>query len=347
MRQGRYIVLCAVAFLSGDLFGGWVPFPAWSYLAAALLPAFLFVFYRRWPLILTTLFLLGAAAVQSARLPALPSPPGHLERLCHEMKRRCSDRIDGWIPAGGERGVAKALAIGDKRELDRAVRNAYRNSGASHLLALSGLHVGILYKLLVALLFPLSASTWLRRIRSLLVIAMLWCYAAISGLSPSISRAALMITFYEGAALVGRRSDGLCSLAASALLITLLDPESPREIGFQLSFSACLGIFLFHPYLKKVLHTRLRSLNAIWNAASLAISCQITTALPVWLYFRSFPKYFLITNLVTLPLVTGALYLTVSCFLLSLCNISPEFPAIFLHKCLQMLNRATSIISNL
>ena len=347
MRQGRYIVLCAAAFLSGDLFGGWVPLPSWAFLAAALLLTLILLLrHVRW-LIPATFFLLGAAAVQEARIPSPPSPPGALEQLCAGLKRRCSGMIDAWLPAGGERGVAKALVIGDKRELDRDIRNAYRSSGASHLLALSGLHVGILYKLLAALLFPLAASPRLRRFRSLLIVTMLWGYAAVSGLSPSISRAALMITFYEGAAMAGRRSDGLCSLAASALLITLLDPEAPREIGFQLSFGACLGIFLFYPFLKGLLHTRLRSLNAIWNGASLAIACQLTTALPVWLYFRSFPKYFLITNLLTLPLVTAALYLAVSCFLLSLCNIPTGVPAGFLLKCLQILNETTSAISNL
>lgn len=347
MRQGRYIVLCATAFLAGDLLGGWVPFPAGVWFAAALLFTLLSLFRRSWALILTVFALLGAAAVQSARIPSPPSQPGYLEKQCLQLQRRCSGQLDKILPEGAERAVAKALAFGDKHELDRATKQAYRASGASHLLALSGLHVGILYKLTLALLFPLAFSVPLRRVRSLLVIALLWGYAALSGLSPSISRAALMITVYEGAALIGRRSDGLCSLGISALLIALLNPEAPREIGFQLSFAACLGIFLFHPFLSGLLRTRLRSLKAIWSCASLALSCQMTCALPVWLYFHSFPRYFLITNLLTLPVVTASLYLTVACLLLSVFDLSPSFLSPILLKILQFLNYTTATIADL
>ena len=347
MRQGRNIVLCATAFLAGDLLGGWIPFPAGAWLAAALLFTVLSLFKRSTALILTTFALLGATALQNARIPSTPSPPGFLAQRCAALQMRCSRQLDKVLPEGEERAVAKALAVGDKSELSRATKGAYRASGASHLLALSGLHVGILYKLLVAMLFPLALSVPLRRVRSLLVIALLWGYAAISGLSPSISRAALMITLYEGATLIGRRSDGLCSLGVSALLITLLNPEAPREIGFQLSFSACLGIFLFYPYFKRMLQTRLRLLRAVWDGASLAIACQLTTAAPVWIYFHSFPRYFLITNLLTLPVVTAVLYLTVFCLLLSFFNIPTAFPSLVLHKCLQILNYITSTIAEL
>ncbi|MBR4212787.1 MAG: ComEC/Rec2 family competence protein [Bacteroidales bacterium] len=347
MRKGRYIVLCASAFLAGDLLGGWVPFPAGVWLAAVLLFTLISLLWRSWALIVTVFVLLGATALQCARLPALPAPPSRLEIRCRQIQQRCAQRIERFLDAGAERAVAKALAFGDKSELARNTRAAYRASGASHLLALSGLHVGILYKLLVALLFPLALNLPLRRLRSLLVILLLWGYAALSGLSPSISRAALMITIYEGANLIGRRSDGLCSLGISALIITLLNPEAPREIGFQLSFAACLGIFLFHPWLSSLLKTRLRSLRALWSGATLAISCQLTCALPVWLYFHSFPRYFLLTNLLTLPVVTAVLYLTVFCLLLSIFDLPLGFPALVLQKCLQILNYTTSTIADL
>ena len=347
MRQGRDSVLCAAAFLAGNLLGGWLPFPAWIFLTAAVTAALFTLLHPSRVLILCTMLLLGATALQVERLGGAPVAESRLEKTFRRVQARCAAGIDRLLPPGAERAVAKALSLGDRRELDRATRTAFRTSGASHLMALSGLHVGILYKLLSALLFPLGATLPLRRLRSLLVLGFLWSYALLSGMSPSISRAVLMITVYEGAALAGRRSDAPGALALSALLITLLHPEAPREISFQLSFGACLGIFWFHPFLKGLLRTRSRMLRAIWNGATLALSCQMVTALPAWFYFRSFPRYFLLTNLLALPLVTASLYLIVLLLPASFCGLSPTFTCDLLQGILSLLNRVLRTIAAL
>lgn len=347
MRQGRYIVLCAAAFLCGDLLGGWIPLPAWCYLSAALGCAAFSFFQRRSALILITFLLLGAAAVQTARLPGRGMVQNWLDARFRTAQRACSHRLETLLPSGNECAVVKAVGLGDRSGLDRVTKKEYRASGASHLLALSGLHVGILYKLLVALFFPFGGNPRIRRIRSLAVLGFLWFYALLSGMSSSISRAVLMITLYEGAALANRPRDGWNALAISALLITLFNPEAPREIGFQLSFAACLGIFGLYPRLKGLLRTRIQLLNAMWNGAALAISCQAATFLPVWFYFRSFPKYFLITNLLTLPLVTAMLYLTAFTLLVSVLGISTKLPAEVLRGVVRLLNRVIAQIAEL
>ena len=336
-----------MAFLAGDLLGGWIPFPAGGYLAAALGCAAASLARRRPALILLTFLLLGATAVQTARLPGRTAAQGWLETRCRNAQKSCSRRLEELLPGGSERAVVKALAIGDKVELDRATRKSYRASGASHLLALSGLHVGILYKLLVALFFPFGGNRHIRRLRTIAILGFLWFFALLSGMSSSISRAVLMITLYEGATLADRPRDGWNALAISALLITIFRPEAPREIGFQLSFFACVGIFGLYPYLKGLLHTRIRPLTAIWNGAALAISCQAATFLPVWLYFRSFPAYFLITNLLTLPLVTATLWLTALTLLVSVMGAPAELPAEWLQGVVRLLNRVVSQIAEL
>ena len=347
MRQGRHIVLCAMAFLFGDLLGGWLPLPAGGYLAAACGGAAIALFRRQLIPILFTFLLLGAAALQTARMPGRSAAQGWIEARCQAAQRACSRRLENLLPSGGERAVVKALAIGDKLELDRTTRASYRKSGASHLLALSGLHVGILYKLLIALFYPLGGNRRLRCVRSVVVLGLLWFFALVSGMSSSISRAVLMITLYEGAALANRPKDGWNALAISALLITLLHPEAPRQIGFQLSFCACIGIFGLYPCLRGMLRSRIPPLTAIWNGAALAISCQAATFIPVWLYFRSFPVYFLITNLLTLPLVTATLYLTVITLLASVAGAPAELPAEWLQGVVRLLNRVVAQIADL
>lgn len=336
-----------MAFLAGDLLGGWISLPAGGYFAAALGCAAITLFRRRFALILLTFLLLGAATIQTARLPGRTATQGRIAARCQAAQRACSRRLENLLPSGGERAVVKALAIGDKLELDRITRASYRKSGASHLLALSGLHVGILYKLLIALFYPLGGNRRLRCFRSVVVLGLLWFFALVSGMSSSISRAVLMITLYEGAALANRPKDGWNALAISALLITLLHPEAPRQIGFQLSFCACIGIFGLYPSLRGMLRSRIPPLTAIWNGAALAISCQAATFLPVWLYFRSFPVYFLITNLLTLPLVTATLYLTVITLLASVAGAPAELPAEWLQGVVRLLNRVVAQIADL
>ena len=336
-----------MAFLAGDLLGGWISLPAGGYFAAALGCAAITLFRRRFALILLTFLLLGAATIQTARMPGRTAAQGWIAARCQAAQRACSRRLEKLLPGGSERAVVKALAIGDKLELDRATRKSYRASGASHLLALSGLHVGILYKLLVALFFPFGGNRHFRRFRTIAVLSFLWFFALLSGMSSSISRAVLMITIYEGAAMTDRPRDGWNALAISALLITLFRPEAPREIGFQLSFFACIGIFGLYPYLKGLFRSRIPPLTAIWNGAALAISCQAATFLPVWLYFQSFPVYFLITNLLTLPLVTATLYLTVITLLVSVAGAPAELPAEWLQGVVRLLNRVVAQIADL
>ena len=113
-----------------------------------------------------------------------------------------------------------------------------------HLLALSGLHVGLIYALLRWLLTPLGGHRVARLLRSAVILLLLWTYALITGLSASIARAVLMITLYEISGHLSGDRDGLSALAGSALLLMLFDPESPRDIGFQLSYTAVLSTWL-------------------------------------------------------------------------------------------------------
>ena len=230
-----------------------------------------------------------------------------------------------------------------------------------HLLALSGLHVGLIYGLLAWLLRPLGGYRAARWVRSLLILGLLWTYALITGLSASISRAVLMITIYEVSALLSGDRDALSALAGSALLLMLLRPELPRDIGFQLSYTAVLSILLFYPWMKTRLQTRSRLLSRVWELLSVSLCCQATCGVFAWLYFGTFPRYFLLTTLLAIPLTTFVMYAGAAAIataaLSSLVSGTSWFTAVFdglsnlaadiLYRLLHLLNTLIHLIASL
>jgi len=309
MRQGRSIVWCALAVLSGNVLGDLLTFSPLLYLSLSLVFAFLAACrpHKFW--LLVCLLLLGAASVQLGRMTPLDGPSA-LGTWAAEVKTAFSAWLGRLLPPGDELSVLQALSIGDKGGLTRDLRAAYRESGAMHLLALSGLHVGLIYALLGWLLRPLGGHRAVRWARSLLILGLLWAYALITGMGASISRAVLMITIYELSGLLSGDRDALSALAGSALLLMLFRPESPRDVGFQLSYTAVLSIVLLHPWLKSLLQTRSRLLSRVWEMLCVSLCCQATCGLLAWHYFGTFPRFFLVTTLLAIPLTTATLYTT-------------------------------------
>lgn len=346
MWKGRDMAVCALAFLAGDFFSSWLTLPPESYLVAALFSAAAAAVRRSRITLLLTLFLLGATATQVGRMPPTPAETA-LKQRCNALKDKTSDYLGTILGDGDELAVLKALAIGDRSELPYRLKADYRRSGAMHLLALSGLHVGIIYKLLGYLLFFLGGTPWLRRLRSIVIVLLLWLFAMVSGMSPSIGRAVLMITLYELSPLFGARRDGLTALAVAAILITLFNPEAPRMIGFQLSFMACLAIFTVFPSMRGLLKTECRLLAYVWDCLSLAISCQLFTGPLSYFYFGCFPRYFMVTNLLTVPLVGMAVYLIAASVLTSGIPLIGPLTAEALETSVHMLNYIVSSIASL
>ena len=303
------IIWCALAVLAGNVLGDALPLSPAAYLALLLAFALVAAVRPRWGWLLFCFLWMGAAAVQLGRMAPAAGPPP-LAVWASGIKASFSAWLGGLLPPGDERAVLQALSIGDKSALTRDLRLAYRESGAMHLLALSGLHVGLVYALLAWLLKPLGGHIIMRWTRSLLILCLLWAYAIITGMSASISRAVLMITFYEISGLLSGDRDGLSALAGSALLLMIFRPESPRDIGFQLSYTAVLSILLLHPRLSGLLQSRSRLLTRVWELLSVSICCQATCGVLAWMYFGTFPRYFLLTTLLAIPLTTAVMYAT-------------------------------------
>ena len=182
----------------------------------------------------------------------------------------------------------------------------FRESGGAHLLALSGLHIGILYLLLSRLLWPLGNSPRARRLRYALIVLAAGLFTLMTGASPSIVRAFLFIFLNETARIACRPRDPLRILSTALLIQLVITPSAITSTGFQLSYLAMAGIFLLFPILEGWYPkgARFDPVRKIWEAAALSISCQVFTGPLAWFRFHTFPTYFLLTNLFALPLTT-------------------------------------------
>lgn len=236
--------------------------------------------------------------------------------------------------------ILKALITGDRTNIPGHITEAFRESGASHILALSGLHLGIIYGLLSKTLSFLGNTPAARRSRSIAIVLTCGFYTLAVGAGASIVRAFLFILLGETARITGRfRSTGTI-LMASLLIHLIFTPQTIGEVGFQLSYAAMAGIAFIFPWLKDfwpepegnydtgkmswVPAHRPRPLQWIWNTAALSISCQITTGPLAYLYFGTFPLHFLLTNLLAIPLTGLIIPVALFTLILNTLGICPE-----------------------
>ena len=220
--------------------------------------------------------------------------------------------IDGAeFPHENTAALLKALLAGRREGLDRDTVAVFRAAGASHILALSGLHLGILYGMLHVLLRWMGRSRFAMAARSVIQVCLAAGYVVMTGASPSLVRAFLFILIHElSRHLPGRRMKPQNVFCAALTLQLAVSPAVVRSLGFQLSYLAMLGIITVFPRLEAWYPKgpRLDPVRRIWTATALTLSCQVFTAPLVWIRFHTFPKYFLLTNLAALPLTEGFLF---------------------------------------
>lgn len=307
------------------------------------------------------------------------------------------------FPHEGTAPLVNALLTGDRSSLDSSVMNSFRDSGASHILALSGLHLGIIYGILLKVTSIFGKHPTIKTVRSLIIISLCGIYTLATGASPSLVRAFLFILVNETARLTHRSNNPLRVYCAALFIQTAINPQVISSTGFQLSYLAMAGIFLLYPALKKwypqeeaagdmlvekgagltesdglegviidkdagrtesdglegVMIDKDAGLTEsdvleggmidkgccrasrcwtswmktivsaaprkIWDAAALTISCQVFTGPLAWWKFGTFPKYFLLTNLLSLPLTSAVMLLSVSTSVLFAIGICPDF----------------------
>ncbi|WP_396598076.1 ComEC/Rec2 family competence protein [Dokdonia sp. R86516] len=196
--------------------------------------------------------------------------------------------------------VIDALVLGQKNGIDKQMSTSYASAGMMHILAVSGLHVGIILLLLRIITKPI-ADYKLRWLRSIIIIAMIWAFAFITGLSPSVLRAATMFSFLEVGQQLGGKRKTTDAVMASAVLLLLYDPFLIYQVGFQLSYLAVIGILWIQPWLSSFYTPRYYIDKLLWGIATVSVAAQLSV-LPLSLfYFHQFPGLFFLSNVIIIP----------------------------------------------
>lgn len=234
---------------------------------------------------------------------------------------RFRDRMMGALKRfgvdGDEFGVGAAILLGYDDSLPAQVRRNYVAAGSMHILCVSGMHVGIIYLLASSLLALLGRSKPALFVKRLVLLLLIWFYALLTGLSPSILRSALMITMILLGEIIHRKGFALNSIAASAFVLLMVDPNNLFAIGFQLSYAAVIGIMLLQKPIYDLIYFKNRLLDKAWEVTAVSIAAQVATMPFAVYYFNQFTPYFWLSNLLMTPLsfvviLSGMLLLAVS-----------------------------------
>lgn len=244
-------------------------------------------------------------------------PPQRVMHYAIRARLWADETLKRFVHGAREQAIASALVLGVTDGLDNELLNAYAATGAMHVLAVSGLHITIIYMILLWLLKPVLKLRHGNWILAAISLAVLWGYAFITGLTPSVLRAVTMFSFIAVARPAGQRTNIYNTLAASAFCLLLYDPFLIMSVGFQLSYLAVLGIVYLQPGLYGLWEPQGRFWDEVWKVTCVSVAAQIATFALGLLYFHQFPNYFLLSNLLVIPgsfvvLILGIMVLAVS-----------------------------------
>jgi len=205
------------------------------------------------------------------------------------------------IQSGKEAGFAKALLIGYTDDLDKELIQSYSNTGVVHIIAISGLHLGIIFALLNVAVTPLRKKKYSRLIAVLIIMTGLWGFSFLAGGGPSVIRSAFMFSFVVIGNTISKRSNILNNLAASAFILLCIRPFWLWDLGFQLSYAAVLSIVLFYKPIYNWFYSPNKMVDFAWKLNAVTLSAQVLT-IPICIYqFHQLPVYFLLSNLLAVP----------------------------------------------
>ncbi len=248
--------------------------------------------------------------------------------------------------------IVSALITGDRNSLTHEVTEAFRKSGASHILALSGLHLGIIYGMLKWVSGAFGRRLLPKSAEAVMIISACGFYTVATGAGPSITRAFLFILLGETASVTGRLRSTGAILWAAFLLQLIYDPLSLKSISFQLSYAAMIGIAYIYPHLREFWPDDGggpvgKVIKKTWDSAALSISCQVTTAYLAWTYFGTFPRHFLLTNLIALPLTGIIIPSSLGIMALDGIGICPDMFIRCVDRLINILVESLEIIASL
>lgn len=272
----------------------------------------------------------------------LPRPPGlSLASSTQRLKAYCLGVLQQHLPTSETYAIGAALITGHRDDLSPTLRNSYAKTGAMHVLAVSGLHVGLIYLGLQFLLRLLANwyGYW-KWLKVGLLLLGVWGFVYFTGATASVVRAGCMFSFIIVGQALKRYTNIYNTIAASAFCMLLVNPQLLLNVGFQLSYLALLGIIFFQPFIYRALYFRFRWLDYVWKLSSVALAAQLTT-LPISLfYFHQFPVYFLLSGLIVVPAAMAILSIGLSLFVFA----SVPYLGMLLGKVLFLIIQAMNTV---
>ena len=230
------------------------------------------------------------------------TPVASLSAFAQSIRTQSAYFLSQAVPDTQARGIALALTLGIKDQLDEVVREAYTRAGAMHVLAVSGLHVGIVYLVIAFLLRPVrQLPRFGKLLHALLCMAVLWLFALVAGGTASVVRAATMFSFVIIAEALHRRTNIYNTIAASAFALLCYNPYYIVSVGFQLSYIAVLGIVYLQPKIYRWWSFDFWLWDKVWTLTAVSLAAQLATFPISVYYFHQFPTYFWLSNLVVIP----------------------------------------------
>ncbi len=264
-----------------------------------------------------------------------------------DSRKKLLQVIEAWNLPKDQESVTKALLLGYRYEIQDDLMKAYSSAGAMHVLAVSGLHVGIVYLMAYYLLFFLGKMKYGTLLRTMILVMLLWSYAFLTGMSASVLRAATMFTFVAIGTGLKRYTSIYNTILGSAIVLLMWNPGFLFEVGFQLSYAAVFGIVWLQPRMQSLWVPRNWFVKQFWAITTVSIAAQIVT-FPLGLYyFHQFPSLFLVSNWMVIPLVTGLMYVGLIALIISALGWIPFFLVDLYSLFLSLMNKGVGLVEEL
>ncbi len=262
-----------------------------------------------------------------------------LLRIADQIRKKINTKLNQYSFSNKQLAIINALLLGQRQDIDQETFSKYRDAGAIHILAVSGLHVGIILLILNVILSPLDI---LRRkgktIKLLLTILLLWCFAIIAGLSPSVLRAVTMFSFLAIGVQFRSKTSIYNSLFISMFLLLCFKPLLLFSVGFQLSYVAVFAIVWIQPVIAKRYQPKFYVSKKLWETFTVTIAAQLGLLPLTLFYFHQFPLLFFVSNLIIIPLLGGILGFGIVVILLAYFEILPQCIASLFGNCIDVIN---------
>ena len=267
--------------------------------------------------------------------------------MASNFRDRISENLKKLKASENALSVIQALLLGQRNNLSQDTRNAYSNAGAMHILAVSGLHVGIFVLFLSYLLSPLKRFNNGHFLQACLIVVCLWCFAIVAGLSASVIRAVTMFSFITVAIFFSRPFSVEQSLILSMFFLLLLHPMFLFDVGFQLSYSAVFSIIYFRPIIAKLWSPDHWLTQKLWTLTTVSLAAQIGVFPLSIYYFHKFPVHFLLTNLVIVPFLGALLIFGILVLILAYFDIVPALFAKAFFGIVEKLNASVGWLGSM